>query len=119
MLEYTLRFQTNVKPEYRKDIIAFSNRPFIDDRLPEDIANAKEHADKMAAEREKQQWYYDHIIEIEAQRGIDKRDYKWLQDNLPDVCPKSYSGYKRMKNGNTKNYQKIVAKAKESGRDIL
>ena len=106
MLEYTLRFQTNVKPEYRKDIIAFSNRPFIDDRLPEDIANAKEHADKMAAEREKQQWYYDHIIEIEAQRGIDKRDYKWLQDNLPDVCPKSYSGYKRMKNGNTKNFPK-------------
>ncbi len=61
----------------------------------------------------------DSIIEREAQRGIDKRDYKWLQENLPDICPKSYSGYKRMKNNNTKNYQKLVACAKELGREIL
>lgn len=58
-------------------------------------------------------------IAFETQRGIDKRDYEWLQENLPDICPKSYSGYKRMKNGNTKNYQIIVAKAKEMGREIL
>lgn len=57
-------------------------------------------------------------IEREVQRGIDKRDYKWLQEHLPDICPKSYSGYKRMKNGNTKNYQKLVALAKELGRTI-
>lgn len=60
----------------------------------------------------------DSDIEREVQRGIDKRDYKWLQENLPDICPKSYSGYKRMKNGNTKNYQKLAARAKEMGRDI-
>lgn len=119
MLDYTLKFQTDVKPEYRKDIVAFSNRPFVDDRLPEDIEQAKKHAAKMAVEYEKEQWYYDHIIEIEAQKGVDKRDYKWLQDNMPNICPKSYSGYRRMKKGNTKNYQKIVASAKELGRNIL
>lgn len=59
------------------------------------------------------------IIAFEAQRGVDKRDYKWLQGALPDICPKSYSGYKRMKKGNTKNYQIIAAKAKEMGREIL
>lgn len=118
MLDYTLTFQTNVASRHRKDIIAFSNRPFIDDRLPEDIAAAKEHSKKLATEYEQRQYYRDNIIEIEAQRGIDKRDYQWLQKNLPDICPKSYSGYKRMKNGNTKNYQKLVALAKELGRII-
>lgn len=118
MLDYTLTFQNNVKPEYKGDIVSFSNRPFVDDRLPEDIEKAREYANKMDAERKKRQYYYDHVIEIAAQRGIDKRDYKWLQDSLPAICPKSYSGYKRMKNGNTKNYQRLVAKAKELGRNI-
>ena len=119
MLEYTLFFQDNVAPRYKKNIVAFSNRPFIDDRLPETVKNAEDYMVKRQAERDRQLYYEAHMIEIEAQRGIDKRDYKWLQENLPDICPKSYSGYKRMKNGNTKNYQKIVLKAKEMGRDIL
>lgn len=119
MLDYTLTCQNNVKAEYRTDIVAFSNRPLIDDRLPDEIKKAKEYADKMETERKQRQWYYDHIIEIETQRGINKRDYKWMQDNLPNICPKSYSGYKRMKNGNTRNYQKIVARAKELGRNII
>lgn len=118
MLEYTLSFQDNVEPRYRKNIVAFSNRPFIDDRLPETIEKAREHEEKLEQERQQKLYYQAHVVEIEAQRGIDKRDYKWLQDNLPDICPKSYSGYKRMKNGNTQNYQKLVAKAKEMGRNI-
>lgn len=60
----------------------------------------------------------DDIIKFEAQRGINKRDYKWIQDNLPEICPKSYSGYMRMKKSNSKNYQKIVAEAKKLGRII-
>lgn len=118
MLEYTLSFQDDVKPQYRKNIVAFSNRPFIDDRLPETIEKAKEYAEKLEKERQQQLYYQTHMIEIEAQRGIDKRDYIWLQENLPDICPKSYAGYKRMKNGNTKNYQKLVACAKDMGRII-
>lgn len=60
----------------------------------------------------------DDMIEFEARRGVNKREYKWVQDNLPEICPKSYSGYMRMKNANTKNYQKIVAEAKKLGRII-
>lgn len=118
MLEYTLSFQDNVKPQYKRNIVAFSNRPFVDDRLPDTIEKAREHAEKLGKERQQKLYYQAHVVEIEAQRGIDKRDYKWLQENLPDICPKSYSGYKRMKNGNTKNYQKLVAHAKELGRII-
>lgn len=118
MLDYTLTFQTGVRSKYRKDIVAFSNRPFIDDRLPEDIERALQHEVKRKAEEDQQRYYREHLIEIEAQRGIDKRNYKWLQENLSDICPKSYSGYKRMKNGNTKNFQKLAEKAAELGREI-
>lgn len=118
MLDYTLTLQTNVAPKYRKNIVVFSNRPFIDDRLPEDIAKAEEYNQKLKEEQMRQLYFETHRAEIEALWAADKRNYKWLQENLPDVCPKSYSGYKRMKNGNTKNYQKLVTKAKEMGRDI-
>lgn len=57
-------------------------------------------------------------IELEARRKIEREKYKWLQDNLPEICPKSFSGYMRMKNANTKNYQKIAAEAKKLGRNI-
>lgn len=60
----------------------------------------------------------DGMIEFEARRGINKREFNWIQENLPEICPKSYSGYMRMKNANTKNFQKIVAEAKKLGRNI-
>lgn len=57
-------------------------------------------------------------IELEARRRIEREKYEWVQENLPDICPKSFSGYMRMKNANTKNFQKIVAEAKRLGRII-
>ena len=118
MLEYTLSIQNNVKPQYRKNIVTFSNRPFEDDRLPEDIAKAEEYNAKLREDKMRQLYFEAHRSEIEARWATDKRDYKWLQNNLPGICPKSYSGYKRMKIGNTQNYQKLVARAKEMGLDI-
>ncbi|CDC68372.1 MULTISPECIES: hypothetical protein [environmental samples] len=47
-----------------------------------------------------------------------KSDYEWLAINLPDMCPKSFSGYMRMKNQNTKNFMKIAKCSIERGRDI-
>lgn len=42
-------------------------------------------------------------------------EFYWLQHNLPDICPKSISGYTRMKKTNSANYQKLKAKAEEAG----
>ena len=64
------------------------------------------------------QRYRDEMIEIEARRGWERRDYAWIQANLPDKCPKSLSGYRRMKTQNTKNYQAIQQAAAELGRRI-
>ena len=117
-LSYTLSVHKIKDRKYTKDIIAFSNRPFVDDRPQEDIDAAIKliEENRIAAERKKE--FDDHMIEREYQRGISKRHYKWIQKNLPDLCPKSISGYTRMKNSNSKNFQKIVAAAKDLGYNI-
>lgn len=112
-LEYALSIQKIKNWGYRRNIVSFSNRPFVDDRPVEDIEEAKLYEEKANQEWKHKQELYDGMIEFEYQRGIYKSEYKWIQENLPDICPKSYSGYMRMKNGDTKNYQKIVSAAAE------
>ena len=47
--------------------------------------------------------YLENVIPFEIKRGQDMRNYRWLQENLPDICPKSLTGFRRMKNQNTRN----------------
>lgn len=47
-----------------------------------------------------------------------RHEYYWLQEHLPDLCPKSLSGYSRMKNTNSKNYQKLVNEAAKLGKTL-
>ena len=47
-----------------------------------------------------------------------RADYDWLWEFFPELCPKFFSGYMRMKNSNSKNFQKIVEAAKKLGHDI-
>ncbi len=58
------------------------------------------------------------LIELERVRAQEEVDFKWLQENISDKCPKSLTGYRHMKTTNSKNYQAIVAKAKELGYKI-
>ena len=67
-----------------------------------------------AASRKKK----DPMIEAEAQRGKELRDFQWLQENIPEKCPKSISSYRRMKTQNTKNYQALQVLAAKNGRSI-
>lgn len=60
----------------------------------------------------------DSMIEIEAKRGREQRDYLWIQANLPDKCPKTLSGFRRMKSQNSKNFQHLQQLAAEKGRNI-
>lgn len=117
-LSYTLQIQKVSNPLYTRNIIAYSNRPMVDDRPPADIAAALQFMQKAQEEAEHRQYLWDHMIEVEAERGKDKRDYEWLLQNLPDLCPKSYSGYRRMKTQNTRNFQRLQAAAKALGKEI-
>lgn len=58
------------------------------------------------------------IIEWERQRAQDLENYQWIQSHLPTMCPKSISGFRRMKTMNTKNYQKLVAEAAKLGKSL-
>lgn len=118
MLDYTLEVHPLKNKFYGRNIVAFSNRPFVDDRTK----SAKERADAYNAERAaqdaQQQENEDNMIEYEAQRGNDARNYFWIKENIPKKCPKSLSGYRRMKTQNTKNYQILKQMAAELGREI-
>lgn len=59
-----------------------------------------------------------HILEMEAKRKEEEKDYAWIKKNIPEKCPKSASGYRRMKAQNTKNYQILKQLAAELGREI-
>ncbi len=82
----------------KDEIIEFSNRPFIDDRTEEQKAGYH----RILQEREE-----------DKQREIDRTDYNWLWENMPEICPKSFSAYRRMKKSNSAGYQKIQTVLKE------
>ncbi|MDE7390705.1 MAG: phage minor capsid protein [Lachnospiraceae bacterium] len=93
------------------DIIMYSNRPFVDDR------SEQEKADYIVRKKESdnEDWYEPYAQRVEKIRAFDKVCYESINEKLPDIAPKSYSGYVRMKNSNSKNYQKLVLSAEQVG----
>lgn len=79
------------------DPVKYSNRPFTDDRTKEEIQD-----------------YEEYIIGIETEKK-DRKDYDWILEHLPSIAPKSFGGYRKMKNSQSANYNMLVAKAKEKG----
>lgn len=59
-----------------------------------------------------------HILEWEANRAKEEQDYIWLQRAFPGKCPKTLTGYRRMKTQNTRNYQTLKQFAAEHGKEI-
>ena len=78
-------------------IIAFSNRPFIDNRGNIEKAAYEKYASEMRLKKETE------------------KEYFWILKHLPRIAPKSLNGYSRMKNSNSKNFQKIRKMAMEKG----
>lgn len=91
-----------------KNIIKYSNRPFVDDRTQEEVQRYNNWHALMEETEEKEQ-----------RKAQAQKEYFWLQENLPDICPKSLSGYSRMKNANTENFQRIAQEAAKLGKKLL
>ncbi len=87
-------------PEDLAKDIEFSNRPFVDDRS---------EAEKELYTKQRCMCFIDEM---------DRENYKALMAYLPDIAPKSYSAYRRMRNARTKNYLKLVDAAKVIDLDI-
>lgn len=85
--------------ELRRDI-AFSKRPFVDTRP---------QVERALYERQQEQ-------DRQMLRDVD--NYRRLQAEIPDLAPKSYAGFKRMKNARTPNYLKLVEAARIVGIEL-
>ena len=117
-LAYTLECNPIKCVRYAQNIVTFSNRPFLDDRPEEYIMESASINEQLEAKRMPNERYRANIIQIEAERGKNRRNYKWIQENIPEKAPKSYSGYMRMKNGKTKNFLILQEIAAQKGKSI-
>lgn len=117
-LAYTLTVHPLKDPQYGMDIITFSNRPFVDDRTDECKAAAEAFLNGETREQKYMREFEERMKKLEAQKKREEQDFHWLCMNFPDKCPKSVTGYRRMKTQNTKNYQTLKTLAAELGREI-
>ena len=51
----------------------------------------------------------------DPQTALRRAEYDWLWEYLPNICPKSFSAYSRMKKEKTDKYKILVAEAKKLG----
>ena len=93
----------NEKDLEGKAIIKYSNRPFVDDRTPEELRD-------LAGIKQQEQ--------VDLAREQNRLDYDWLWEYLPEICPKSLSAYSRMKNQKTEKYEALKAEAAKHGYKI-
>lgn len=91
---YSERF---VSEQELNELIIFSNRPFADER----------------SEEEKQR--YDEMMKRSVQYQQDKRNYDLIREQLPELAPKSFNAFRRMKNTNSTGYKKIIDAIDKAG----
>ncbi len=82
------------------DALEYSNRPFVDDRTPEEIEGYNQYLKKAEKER---------------LRDENLKDFYILKKELPDVMPKSYSTFAKYKAHNSDKYINILNSANEKG----
>ncbi len=85
---------------YVGNLVTWSNRPFIDERTIEQ----KEYFKKWVSENE--------------QEIIDRKNFDFLREYFPTIAPKSFGGYRRMKNLQSEKYITLNKSAKNEGIDL-
>lgn len=75
--------------EFRGNLFDWSNRPYKDERSSQ-----------------QKEYYRDWVIS-NLQESLDRENYDFIREYLPEVAPKSFGGYRRMKNMRSTAYKKI------------
>lgn len=78
-------------------LIEYCNRPFTDDRSTDEILEYEKHMEQILSDEK------------------DRNDYNWILEHLPEIAPKSFVGYRKMKNIQSKRYLEILSLAKSNG----
>lgn len=102
--------------EKEVDAIKHSNRPFIDDRNAFEKETYERHSFEKAKRQKTEENYYDR--EHWVQKYYAAVEYQKITELLGDKAPKNLSGYIRMKNSNSANFQKLAKIAAENGINI-
>lgn len=80
-----------------------SNRPYVDDRTQQEIKMYNKYIDG---------------IKLKEEQEADKKEYYSICELLPDIAPKSFSAYRRMKGQKTENFKRLVEIANANGISI-
>lgn len=59
--------------------------------------------------------YQKRVIDPYIEEAKDREQYYWLLENIPEMAPKSFSGYRRMKKQQTTTYKNIVNEIMKKG----
>lgn len=97
---------------YTGELAEYCNRPFEDERSDEEKQTFEEHKQQRIKKEQSDKQYFNRDYWINEYRK--HLEYQQIVNIIGDKAPKSYSGYMKMKNGNTSNYQKILKIAKEN-----
>lgn len=100
------------------DVVKFSNRKFVDERTLEEVKEYNDCFSMMQEEAKKEAEQEEHMIENAKLWRQDMETLEWLKKYLPQICPKSISGFRRMRTTHSKNYQKLVAEAAKLGKKL-
>ena len=79
--------------DYKGDFVKYCNRPFVDERTREQ---------KIIFEKE---------VKEKEEIAKDKEFYDLIFEKFPEIAPKSFGGYRRMKVSNSENYKKLLLTA--------
>ena len=79
--------------DYKGDFVKYCNRPFVDERTREQ---------KIIFEKE---------VKEKEETAKDKEFYDLIFEKFPEIAPKSFGGYRRMKVSNSENYKKLLLTA--------
>ena len=79
--------------DYKGDFVKYCNRPFVDERTREQ---------KIIFEKE---------VKGKEEIAKDKEFYDLIFEKFPEIAPKSFGGYRRMKVSNSENYKKLLLTA--------
>ena len=85
---------------YVGDLKDWNNRPFIDERTPDQKA------------------YFEKRVSDSKQEIIDRENYGLLREKLSDIAPKSFGGFRRMKNSQSDNFRSLYKEALNIGVDL-
>lgn len=95
------------------DAIQHSNRPFVDDRTEIEKQKYIDWGEEQQRRELSDEEYFSK--ETWTSKYKDRLEYQKIKELVGDGSPKSYNGWRRMKAGNSPNYQKIVQLALEHG----